>query len=168
MLVFKEKKQPPVVKYRRWIALSILVIVFMSCHKEIEIFDQQELQANNSPIAAPETIIAEIPFSATASIAYCHGENIVFSGIIQNLVTTTTDEQGVIHYTRHFSTRGLTGVGSVTGTVYDVLGGAEMFSVKDAVLNANGTLNLSGSLSESDIVIHEGTLVLQITGEWSL
>lgn len=53
----------------------------------------------------------------------------------------------------------MTGIGLITGAEYDVLGGAEMFAIKDAVLNANGTLNLGESIAESDIVIHQGTLV---------
>ena len=54
---------------------------------------------------------------------------------------------------------GVNASGTPTGTNYMVQGGAEMFSVKEAVFAANGTLNLPASLTESDIVIHRGTLV---------
>lgn len=110
--------------------------------------------------ATTNTTITEIQFTATAMIAHCHGENITFSGTIENRVTTTTDAAGEVHYTRSFNTRGMTAKGQVSGTEYDVIGGAEMFAVKDAVIT-NGGLNLPASLSESDIVIHQGTLVFE-------
>ena len=103
--------------------------------------------------------VTEITFTATARIAYCYGEDIRFTGIIENRVKKSVNANGEVHYIRHFTVKGMTGVGLTTGTIYDVVGGAEMFSIKDAVFNANGSLNLSGSLSESDIVIHRGTLV---------
>lgn len=103
--------------------------------------------------------VTEITFTATAMIAYCYGENIRFTGIIENRVKKSVNANGEVHFIRHFTVKGMTGVGLTTGTIYDVVGGAEMFNIKDAVFNANGSLNLSGSLSESDIVIHRGTLV---------
>ena len=152
--------------FNRIIIFLGLAIILTACQKNL--LSKGELSGSSQAVvanissasSANATTLIVIPFSATAMIAYCYGENIAFSGTIENRVTTTTDMQGVIHYTRHFTTRGLTGVGSgVAHTVYDVVGGAEMFSVKDAVLNPNGTLNVPGSLSASDIVIHEGTLV---------
>ena len=159
MLTFNLKKQPLNLNYYQIIVFLFLTIISTGCQKQLLNKTESPTVAVNSSKSNNETIASQISFSTTALIAYCHGENITFSGVIENLVTTITDEQGVVHYTRHFRAKGLTGVGSVTGTVYDVIGGAEMFSVKDAVLNANGTLNLSGSLSASDLVIHEGTLV---------
>ena len=103
--------------------------------------------------------VTEITFTATAMIAYCHGENIRFTGIIENRVKKSVNANGEVHYIRHFTVKGMTGVGLTTGTIYDVVGGAEMFSIKDAVFNADGSLNLSGSLNESNIVIHRGILV---------
>lgn len=103
--------------------------------------------------------VTEITFTAIAMIAYCHGENIRFTGIIENRVKKSVNANGEVHFIRHFTVKGMTGVGLTTGTIYDVVGGAEMFSIKDAVFNADGSLNLSGSLSESDIVIHRGILI---------
>lgn len=111
-------------------------------------------------VQASGTSITEIKFSATAVIAYCYGENIMFTGTIENRVSKTTDAEGVTHYSRSFNTRGMTGVGTTSGTQFDVLGGAEMFAIKDPVFT-NGSLNLAASLSESDIVIHQGTLVFK-------
>lgn len=102
--------------------------------------------------------VTEITFTATALINDCFGEDIRFTGIIENHVKVTTAPDGSNHYTRHFVAKGMTGTGLETGTTYDVVGGAEMFSIKDAVFT-NGSLNLGSSLTESDIVIHRGTLV---------
>ena len=57
--------------------------------------------------------------------------------------------------------KGITGVGLTSGDPYLVTGGAEMFSVKDAALNPDGSLNLSASLAEADILIHKGQIMLQ-------
>lgn len=144
------------------ILFCIFFVFVTSCSKdEIEatlIEDSSDLKASFST-EATSTTIEEIVFTAVALIEHCHGENIRFTGTIQNRITKTTDSQGGIHYTRSFRTRGMTGIGLITGAEYDVLGGAEMFAIKDAVLNANGTLNLGESIAESDIVIHQGTLV---------
>lgn len=119
--------------------------------------DQKDLAALR---ASSGTSITEIQFTATALIAHCYGENITFMGTIENRVTSTTDAEGVTHYTRSFNTKGMTGVGVTSGTEYDVIGGAEMFAIQDAVIT-NGALNLPASLLESDIVIHQGTLVFE-------
>jgi hypothetical protein len=139
-----------------------------SCHDGIlEEVSQPRLVAQaslgNSRVtsASSSTAITEITFTATAAVAYCYGEDIRFSGTIQNRVTKTSDAKGEVHYTRSFATKDMTAVGVTTNTEFDVLGGAEMFAVKDPVLSATGTLNVAGSLSESDILIHEGTLVFQ-------
>lgn len=110
--------------------------------------------------ATSNTTITEITFTATAMIALCYGENITFTGTIENRVTTTTNAIGEIQYTRSFNTRGLTATGNESGTKYDVIGGAEMFAIKDAEMTG-GSINLPASLSQSDIVIHQGTLVFQ-------
>ena len=140
-----------------------------SCSKE-EVNEDPQVESNflnkiqkasaTTTKGSSGTSIETITFTATAMIDHCHGENIRFTGEIENRVSTTTDANGIIHYARSFNTRGMTGLGAETGTVYDVLGGAEMFAIKDVVFT-NGSLNLSQSISESDIVIHQGTLVFQ-------
>ena len=141
-------------------------VVFMtSCQKE-NLQDSQE----NIPASelAGKVTVTEITFTATAMIGYCWGENVRFTGIIENHVKTTTTANGN-HYSRHFTVKGMTAIGvdamgNPTGTTYNVIGGAEMFSIKDAVFNpVTGALNLPGSLTESDIVIHRGNLVFENT-----
>lgn len=141
------------------------IISLTSCSRE-ELSDTVELdsfnlEAASTSAASTGTTIREMEFTAVAQIQYCHGEDIRFTGTIENRVSKTTDARGVIHYTRSFRTKGMTGTGLISGDKYDVLGGAEMFAVQDAVLNPDGTLNLAGSLAESDIVIHQGTLVFR-------
>ncbi|MBC6609041.1 hypothetical protein H8B13_19640 [Hymenobacter sp. BT188] len=94
-------------------------------------------------------------FSAIALIRECYGEDIAFSGLIEQVVKSTVDKSGRVHYTRHFGVKGLTGVGRTSGLLYDVVGGAEMFNVQDAHFNPNGTIDLA----RSRIVVHQGTLV---------
>lgn len=139
-----------------------------SCHDGIlEDVSQTRLvapaQLENPHIssASSSTSITEITFTAVAGVAYCYGEDIRFTGTIQNRVTKTSDASGGVYFTRSFSTKNMSGVGVTTNTAFDVLGGAEMFAIKDPVFNADGSLNISASLSESDILIHEGTLVFQ-------
>jgi hypothetical protein len=117
-------------------------------------------EASDALSASSNTSITETTFTATAQVAYCYGENISFTGTIQNRVTKNTDASGEVHFTRSFYTKDMSAKGVVSQTEFDVLGGAEMFAVKDAVL-PSGSLDLSKSLVESDIVIHEGTLVFQ-------
>lgn len=143
---------------------SFFVICFTSCSKEEygETLVEDSLDLQYSPgAAASGTSINTISFTATALIEYCHGEDIRFTGTIENRVSQSRDARGVVHYTRSFRTKGMTGTGLISGDEYDVLGGAEMFAIQDAVLNPDGSLNLSRSIAESDIVIHQGTLVFR-------
>lgn len=146
------------------VLFGILFTCLTSCSKddinEVQVEESVDLK-HSLRAASTGTSIEEITFTAVAMVEYCHGENIRFTGTIENRVTKTTDAKGVIHYTRSFRTKGMTGTGVDSGTEYDVLGGAEMFAVKDAVFNSDGTWNLSKSLAESDIFIHQGTLVFR-------
>lgn len=145
---------------KRTVAIIVLSASLNACKKDISSVSAVLPEETTAlAVSSNRTIITQITFTATAAIAYCHGENIIFTGTIENKVNTTVDNNGIVHYTRHWIVKGLTGTGVSTGTIYDVTGGAEMFSVKNAVLNSNGTLNLPSSLTESDIVIHEGTVV---------
>ena len=142
----------------------LLVILAFSCNKDASLVTPTSEPAARS-VAGNGMTIMEIPFTATAQIAYCWGENIRITGIIENHVKVTeTDNNN--HYTRTWTVKNLTGVGvttggMLTGTQYVVTGGAEMFSIKDAVLNPNGSLNLAASLTESDVVIHRGQIMLE-------
>jgi hypothetical protein len=170
----------------RGLALSVIsvFVLLSSCKKESDNFrEEKDLFASQSngmvmeeSLSATQSqgmVMEEIVFTAIARIGYCHGEDIRFTGLIENRVKTTTSQSGQTHFVRQFTVRGMTGKGVVTGsgtnsvplaytgTDYKVIGGAEMFSIKDPVYNSDGTLNLSGSLTESDIVIHRGTLVFE-------
>lgn len=90
-----------------------------------------------------------IPFSATALCAPHTGENIAFRGTIENQVHETTDARGKVHRHRIFRARGMTGTGVISGTQYEVIGGAEMFTWQ---YNEDGSLR---------ILIHQGNLVFQ-------
>lgn len=127
------------------VLIGILITCLTACSKEEineEQFEDVHLKSSLSAVSAG-TSIEEITFTAVALIEYCHGESIRFTGTIEN------------------RTKEMTGTGLKSGTEYDVLGGAEMFAIKDAVLNPNGSLNLAESLTHSDIVIHQGTLVFR-------
>ena len=146
------------------------LIALSACNKNDSLNRETEFfsEASSTPSSANRMTVTELVFTATAMIQSCWGENIRFTGVIENHVKTTVTPNGN-HYTRHFTVKGMTGVGvnaqgQLTGTQYNVVGGAEMFSIKDAVFDpVTGALNLAGSLTESDIVIHRGTLVFENT-----
>ena len=149
---------------RPFFLIFLLAFVFTACQKE----KLEHQTPTDEQALAGKMTVTEIPFTATAMIAYCWGENIRFTGIIENHTQTVTTTNGN-HYIRHFTVKGMTAVGvsttgALTGTTYNVIGGAEMFSIKDAVFNPQtGALNLPGSLTASDIVIHRGNLVFENT-----
>lgn len=161
-------------------AMLVVFLLLTGCKKEIQPAQENEgLPAMKLATQSEGMVMGEIQFTAIARIGYCHGEDIQFTGWIENRVKTTTSASGQTTYTRHFTVRGMTARGVVTGTgttsvpiqytsnYYNVIGGAEMFSIKNPVFTSTGALNLPGSLQESDIVIHRGTLVFEnvATGE---
>jgi len=89
----------------------------------------------------------EMSFSATALCGSDTGENIAFGGLIINQVHETLDAQGKRHRHRVFTAGSMTGTGVLSGTHYDVRGGAEMFAWQ---YDADGAVR---------ILIHQGTLV---------
>lgn len=140
---------------------SLLCLLLSSCADGLEEVQPLEpsalLQASGGSSRDNGAEINFVPFGpVTAMIAYCHGENIEFSGEIANLTKTTVDKQGNIHYTRVFRAKNLKGKGKIgdtyTGTTYLVQGGAEMFSIHSD--EGDGL-----TLDESRIYIHSGTLV---------
>lgn len=143
------------------LSLLCTVLLLPACRKDASVRTEENTPALNAVAAKANSsgiTVTEITFTATALINDCFGENIRFTGIIENHEKVTTAPDGSNHYTRHFVAKGMTGTGLETGTIYDVVGGAEMFSIRNAVFT-NGSLNLGRSLTESDIVIHRGTLV---------
>lgn len=148
-------------------------VLISGCRKDSALSHQKDASADPSAqqASAGGMTITEVPFTATALIAYCWGENVRISGTIENHVKTTSSASGN-HYIRTWTVKGLTGVGvasngTLTGTTYIVKGGAEMFSIKDALFNNDGSLNLNGSLAAGDLVIHRGEILLEntVTGE---
>ncbi|MBC5994539.1 hypothetical protein [Pontibacter cellulosilyticus] len=147
--------------YLRSVLFFATALFFLSsCSDQLD-----EVQPNESLNAALEQNASDnsmtttsVTFTATAMIASCHGENIRFTGIIENRVKRSVSASGQDHYFRQFTVRGMVGTGLTTGIIYDVVGGAEMFSIKNPVF-VNGSLSLPASITESDILIHRGTLV---------
>lgn len=147
---------------------ALLVLALCSCQKQVQ---RKDSQSNQSTIALAEgvtkmsaankVVVTEMQFGpvTTNFVNNCY-ENIRFEGMIENREHVVTTNNGN-HYSRQFVARGLTGIGVLSGDTYTVIGGSEMFSVKNVVFNQNGSLNLPLSLSSSDIVIHQGTLVFE-------
>jgi hypothetical protein len=106
------------------------------------------------------TIIRTVNFNAVALIGYCYGENIAFGGVIEEKVHKSTNKNGTVIYVRSFNAKGMTGTGVVTGETFTVIGGNEMFAIKNPVMGPVYP-NLPASMMESDILIHQGTLVFQ-------
>lgn len=152
------------------IFLIISLIGVSACKKEQIKEEIQEDLAIEIPVqlnisdANLRTDISTASFSATAAIQYCWGENVRFYGTIENKVNTTTDANGVVHYTRHWSIKGLDAVGVTSGTIYTVIAGAEMFTVIDPVFNSGG---IPQAVRSGMVFIHQGTVVLEnsLTGK---
>ena len=153
------------------IIFTFSFIVALSACKKEEIKEEiQEELAIEIPVqlnvsnANLRTDIFTVSFSATAAIQYCWGENVRFYGTIENKVNSTIDANGVVHYTRHWTLKGLDAVGVPSGTSYSVIAGAEMFTVIDPVFNSGG---IPQAGSSGMVFIHQGTVVLEktLTGE---
>lgn len=138
---------------------------------------------STSTVTAERATTRDVCFTAIAAINGCIGENIVFGGTLEYKENTTIDQNGTVHFTRHWGLKGTTGKGVVpggsintaaagcpkpytgnyTGNNYEVIAGAEMFSVKDP----NTTTGAPSAVLSGDVYIHEGTVVFvnTVTGE---
>lgn len=147
----------PIFQFRILLFVFLLAFAAAACTDQTD--DVQPTSTLSKDASANRMTSNEITFTAVAMIGWCHGEDIRFTGVIENRVKKSMSASGKTHFTRQFTVKGMTGTGLTTGTIYDVVGGAEMFSIKDPVYNPDGSLNLPASIAESDIVIHRGTLV---------
>lgn len=154
----------------------LLVCSLSACKKE-------DLSGSTNFEVQPLTIAREICFTALAGVSGCIGENIILGGLVELVESTTVDQNGHVHYTRHWTVRGLTGrgvlpggtintgstlcprpyTGQTTSNVYDIVAGQEMFSVKDP----NTTTGVPNAVLSGEIFIHQGTIVFvnRATGE---
>ena len=141
-------------------ALSMSLFMF-ACSDAMEEVNPDTAAA--SPVAENTlvtNVVEVIPFAAIADIADCHGESIRFWGMLEQRVVTTVDGQGRTHRTRHFRPTSLNAqgwmgnlaTGAATGTTYDIVAGAEMFSIH---YDEGGSPTVGGSR----IFIHQGTVV---------
>lgn len=164
-------------------SLALLSISLVACQKDLSGNSKNESE-QVAKAAKPTTndgvLVESICFKAIALVAGCKEgvtENIEFTGIIENKVQSTQTGSGNTNYTRHFVVKGLTGKGTMgttltpatgpvcsrtakggyTGTTYEVIGGAEMFSI-----HYTGT-GAVPSVAGSNIYIHQGTLVFENT-----
>jgi hypothetical protein len=110
-------------------------------------------------------------FGPTAATLGCLGYNVNFAPAQPIILkeTITTDAQGTVHYTRHWSVDGLTARATLAdGTPYlenglpvtfSVISGQEMFSIK----NPNTTTGTPSAATSGSVFIHQGTIVLENT-----
>ena len=141
-------------KIRLYLYVLMFGMFFISCSDEMENITPVSTSkvAPAAAGASVKNVVEVIPFSAVAMIADCYGENIRFGGMLEQRVVTTVDGRGKTHITRHFRPTELTAQGTVSGTMFDIVGGAEMFSIH---YDADGKPTPAGSR----IFIHQGTLV---------
>lgn len=144
----------------------LTVLVMASCQKEI----LNEPQITAEAQASTHTVTS-VNFAAVAIVANCVGHNIRFAGQVEFKTTTVRNEDGSVrHFTRTWSIKGLqatswssssasSGSPVVNGEVtnYEVVAGAEMFSVHEPSGATPGTP------ANAEVFIHQGTLVLQNT-----
>ncbi len=141
-------------------------LLFFSCQKEVS--NTKEETADDSALEigmthdAGHTVLEQQNFSAIANVTGCIGYNIRFYGLVDYKINKVYDQNGnLAHFTRHWSIKGLEAerVG-MTSVKFDVVAGAEMFSIKDPVLNAAGTGPTPGP-AQGTVFIHQGTIVLE-------
>ncbi len=149
-----------------------ITLLFTACKKDfvdISTAAKEENAKKSTSLSATEanamaastngTIIREVTFGpATTNFRNTCLENITFGGTIVEKIHKSTDAQGNVHYVRSFTTKGMTGTGLTSGMTYTVVGGNEMFSIKNPVMGAVYP-NLGASINNSDVLIHQGTLV---------
>ena len=163
---------------------ALFAISLIGCQKNVSrdsLTDrQQKIKVVANSGSNDGVLVESVCFKAIALVAGCKEgvtENIEFTGTIENRVNSTQSGNGNTNYTRHFVVKGLTGkgtmggtltpttgpvcartaVGGYTGTTYEVIGGAEMFSI-----HYTGT-GAVPSVSGSNVYIHQGTLVFENT-----
>lgn len=155
----------------RMILPLVMLFIIAGCKKELSGSNpQQAISAGNSGAAqkveASSVSTRIISFTPTAVLMGCIGYNIRVFGNIELKETNTTDGQGHVHYTRHWSVKGLEATATLSdGTVlhFDVVAGTEMFSVKDP----NTTTGVPNAVLSGEVFIHQGTIVFvnKETGE---
>ena len=162
---------------------AFLSITLIACQKDLSGNSQNKTEQNFKASKATTNdgvLVESICFKAIALVAGCKDgvtENIEFTGTIENRVQSTQTGSGNTNYTRHFVVKGLTGkgtrgstltpataplcsrtaAGGYTGTTYEVIGGAEMFSI-----HYTGT-GAVPAVAGSNVYIHQGTLVFENT-----
>jgi hypothetical protein len=164
------------------------MLAFSACKKDLSKTSSLNQVAETSKASGHNesggVLVESICFKAIALVAGCKEgvtENIEFTGIIENRVKAT-QANGSTNYIRHFTVKGLTGRGtmgtslaptsaplcsrmasSYTGTQYEVVGGAEMFSIH---YSGAGAIPVATG-SNVNVYIHQGTLVFvnTTTGE---
>lgn len=150
----------------RSIIVCFLFVFFISCQKESsdtkdEIADVTELQIGTTSHDGGHSLLETQWFSAVADVSDCLGYDIRFYGYVDFKINKVYNPDGTLsHFTRHWSIKGLEAerVG-YTSVKFDVVAGAEMFSIKDPVLNETGTGPASGALGT--VFIHQGTIILE-------
>lgn len=116
-------------------------------------------------------------FGPVAATYGCLGYNVNFASTptqrVNLLETVTTDAQGVVHYTRHWSVADLTARATLPGgaaytvngtpVTFTVVSGQEMFSIK----KPNNISGVPSAALSGEVFIHQGTIVLEntLTGE---
>jgi len=146
-------------------AAFLFICVTSSCSKEIQ-NDEQQTQVQSAASASNNgTLVHTTTFGpmTTAFMGNCW-ENIRFGGTIEERVHKHTDGNGNVHYVRSFNAKGMTGTGMTSGMSYVVVGGNEMFSIKNPVMSANPLYpNVIASINSdgTTILIHQGTLVFE-------
>lgn len=108
-----------------------------------------------APVAARSAVADGDRFSTFfQATAMCPSDigRIQFSGTIEGTDHTTVDETGETHRTRSFRVHALDGVNLDYGTVYTVIGGAEMLSWNTRLGQTPGAAPRS---------LHAGTLVFE-------
>lgn len=144
------------------------------CQKEAINNEAQEEESALAQAAKARSEGAETrpgTFGPVAATYGCLGYNVNFTPAqpVTLKETMTTDAQGTLHYTRHWSVADLTARATLPGgapylengapVTFVVISGQEMFSIK----NPNTTTGVPSAALSGEVFIHQGTIVLENT-----
>lgn len=147
------------------ILAMVCVFLASACSKEIQQKESDSEIQNAASSSNNGTLVHTTTFGpVTTSFMDNCWENIRFGGTIEERVHKSTDGNGNVHYVRSFNAKGMTGTGMSSGLTYVVVGGNEMFSIKNPVMSSNPLYpNVPASIASNGttILIHQGTLVFE-------
>lgn len=139
--------------------LFLLLMSLAACKKEQSLLENESDLFGQSAANGGATT-RNINFGPLLPLSNCLGYDIKVTVQAVEILETTVSTTGRVHYTRHWRVNGLsaTSVGVTPVKNFDLVAGAEMFSIVDPNSTASPSAPSSGN-----VFIHQGTMVFENT-----